>query len=56
MPSRSLMSESASQVCGGVTVFPLFAERSSSSLDYLLSDEAMAAGRWSCRKCPTTAA
>jgi hypothetical protein len=31
------------QVCGGVTVFPLFAERSS-SLDYLLADEAMAAG------------
>jgi hypothetical protein len=31
------------QVCGGVTVFPLFAEQSS-SVDYLLSDEAMAAG------------
>jgi hypothetical protein len=31
------------QICGGVTVFPLFAERSS-SLDYLLADEAMAAG------------
>ena len=31
------------QVCGGVTVFPLFAERSSSSLDYLLFHEATAA-------------
>ena len=31
------------QVCGDVSVFPLFAERSSSSLDYLLFHEATAA-------------
>jgi hypothetical protein len=31
------------QVCGGVSAFPLFAEQPS-SLDYLLSDEAIAAG------------
>ena len=39
------------QVCGGVAVFPLFAE-SSSSLDYLLFDEATAAGMLAVREVP----
>ncbi len=37
------------QACGGVSVFPLFADHSS-SLDYLLSDEAMAAGTLAVRE------
>jgi hypothetical protein len=39
------------QVCGGVTAFPLFAE-CSSSLDYLLFDEATAAGTLAVREVP----
>ena len=37
------------QTCGGVSVFPLFADQSS-SLDYLLSDEAMTAGTLAVRE------